>query len=123
MPWSEHAHAAHATLRLLSQGHGFHLRLLRDLCKLRIALELLLVDCVQKLLLLDTRLLVELILSAALLDQCRHHHLHLTFRRHLIHVHHARILHHLFHLLHLDVLLFLVRLYRLVLAQHLAARR
>ena len=105
-------------MRLLCQGHGLHLGLLRDLDEFRITLQLELLDRIQKLLFLDAGLLEKLILGAALLNHGHHHHFHLALLRHLIHIHHTRVLHHLLHLLHLDILLRFESLEYLLAGQH-----
>ena len=92
-------------MRLLGQSHGLHLSFLCDLDEFGVALQLELLDRIQKLLLLDACFLEELILGAALLNHSHHHHFHLALLRHLIHIHHTGVLHHLLHLLHLDILL------------------
>ena len=109
-------------MRLLSQSHGLHLSFLRDLDELGIALQLELLDRVQKLLLLNARFLEELILGATLLNHSHHHHFHLALLRHLIHIHHTGVLHHLLHLLHLDILLRFEGLEYFLPGQHGSAR-
>lgn len=121
--WSEHPSALHhSSLSLLSNRHSFHLYLHCNLWEFRVVFKFELVNWIEKLVLFNSGLLKELVLSPTLLNKCFHHHLHLTFIRHLIHHVWLKtwILHHNFHLLHLNILLDFESLYSLLSREYFA---
>jgi len=100
------AHVIHASLNLLLQLICFLWWFFYNLVKFWITFKVELINCVKKLLLLDTSFFEEFILGAVLFNKGFQHHFHLTFIGHLIHILHARVIHHFFHLYQLEALLF-----------------
>lgn len=91
---------------LLLQLVCFRLWFFYNLVKFWITFKVELINCVKKLLLLDTGFFEELILGAVLFNKGFQHHFHLNFSGHLIDILHARVIHHFFHLYQLEALLF-----------------